>query len=92
MQKTQAIRFGVSGSSVSDREGELGQLHVGRDPVSVSPAVFGLRALASLSLLFRLKGLLYHGANLSLSNCRRRRRGLDFGRCLANGCHQLFLC
>ena len=49
-----------------DRKGELGQFHEGRDPVSVCPAVFGLCALASLSLLFRLKGLLYHGANLLL--------------------------
>ena len=70
MRKTWATHFGVSKSSVSDREG---QLHEGRHSVSVCPAVFGLRALTSWSLLFRLKSLLYHGANLHLQLGHRRR-------------------
>ena len=52
-----AAHFDVAGSAERGREDELGQDHEGRDPVSVSPAVFGLCALAPLSLLPDLNDL-----------------------------------
>ena len=51
MQKTKATCFGVSGSTVRDRDGELGQHHEGRDPVSICPAFLGPCAFAPISLL-----------------------------------------
>ena len=61
MQKTWATHFDVVGSSVSDLESDLGQHQEGRDLVSICPAVFGLRALDSLSLLPDLNGLSRRG-------------------------------
>ena len=63
MQRTLATRFNVVGPVEQSRGDDLGDLH---DPVSVCPAVFGFCALASLSLLFDLNGLLRRATNLFL--------------------------
>ena len=86
LQKKQATRFGVSGSTVSWRR------IIG---LSLPRRLWPLRPSPSLSLLFRLKGLLHHATNLLLHIVVvGGELALDFGRLPfhSNGCHQLFLC
>ena len=87
MQRTRATHFDLAGSVLHDRECEPGQHHEGRDPVSVCPAVFGLCALASLSLLFDLKGMFHRSTNLLLQVVVvvGKVLALDFGRSLSSG-------
>ena len=73
MQRTWATHFDLMGSVVHDRECKLGQHHEGRDPVSVCPAVLGLRALDPhvLAVLPEGSPLLRH--EFASVSCRRRR-------------------
>ena len=89
-----ATHFDVAGTAVHSREDELGQQREDHDPVSVDPASFGLCAVASLSLLFRLKGPLHHGAYLLLRTVVVVGNVLAFalGRHLPDGCHQFLSC
>ena len=80
-KKNITTRFGL-GNGVHGHEGALGIHDHGRDLVSARSAVFGLCAFAPLSLLFCLKGLLHYGGAVVDGH----------GRCLASGCHKLFLC
>ena len=66
MQRTWATRSDLARSVVQHREAVLAQYREDRHPVPICLSVFGLCALAPLSLLFGLDGRFHHGTRLLL--------------------------